>query len=301
MEKVWVRDVGPRDGLQNQTQVLDTKQRLQLIQALLSAGLTQIEVGAFVSPRAVPAMAGSDRVVSALANTAGEFSVLIPNEKGYDLATAAGARHIAIVVASSETMNQKNIGMSNEQAFRFAKTVLTRASHDGVHASCYIATAWECPFEGSINEDIILQQAEVLIAAGAKEIVLADTIGAATPQQSATLTNRLCREFGSALIACHFHDTRGMGIANAYAALESGVRRFDASIAGLGGCPFAPGASGNIATEDLVLMLNQQGYDTGISLADLATAARLTRQLLPGVGVAKSTQWIERQIEKGAL
>lgn len=301
MEKVWVRDVGPRDGLQNQKQVLDPEQRLQLIQALLSAGLTQIEVGAFVSPRAVPAMAGSDHVVSALANTAGKFSVLIPNEKGYDLATAAGARHIAIVVASSETMNQKNIGMSNEQAFRFANTVLASAHRDGVHASCYIATAWECPFEGAINEDIILQQAEVLIAAGAKEIVLADTIGAATPHQSANLTGKLCRKFDSDVIACHFHDTRGMGIANAYAALESGVRRFDASIAGLGGCPFAPGASGNIATEDLVLMLNQQGYDTGISLAGLAAAARLTRQWLPGVGLAKSTQWIERQIEKGAL
>lgn len=301
MEKVWVRDVGPRDGLQNQSQLLSPTQRRQLVQALLDAGLSQIEVGAFVSPRAVPAMAGSDQVLAGLTGADAEFSVLIPNEKGYDLALAAGARHVAIVVASSETMNKKNIGMDNQQAFDFARLVLRRAQADGVYATCYIATAWECPFEGAISSDTIARQAEQLHQYGAREIVLADTIGAATPEQVADLSSQLCQQLGSNNLACHFHDTRGMGVANAYAALCSGVRRFDASISGLGGCPFAPGASGNIATEDLVLMLNQQGYDTGISLAGLAQASELCQQLLPGIGSAKSYPWIRRQIEKGSI
>lgn len=301
MDKVWVRDVGPRDGLQNQSHILSPQQRLQLIQSLLSAGLQQIEVGAFVSPRAVPAMAESDKVLGQLTSARAELSVLIPNEKGYELATAAGARHVAIVVASSETMNQKNIGMDNQQAFDFARTVLSRAHGDGIHASCYIATAWECPFEGLVDGDIVLRQADELCQYGAKEIVLADTIGAAAPDQVYQLCTALSQQLGSDRLACHFHDTRGMGLANAYAALNAGIRRFDSSISGLGGCPFAPGASGNIATEDLVLMLNQQGYNSGISLAGLAAAAELCQQLLPGISSAKSYPWIRRQMEKGAL
>lgn len=301
METVWIRDVGPRDGLQNQRQILSSDQRLQLIRSLLKAGVSAIEVGAFVSPKAVPAMAGSDTVLAGLAGDVGEFSVLIANVKGYELALAAGATRVAIVVASTDTMNRKNIGMDTTQAFAFADTVLRRALADGVHASCYIATAWECPFEGPVPTSSVQRQADALVNSGAQEIVIADTIGAAAPAQVASLMRGLGQQLGSERLACHFHDTRGMGIANAYAALESGIRRFDASIAGLGGCPFAPGASGNIASEDLVLMLNQQGYDTGISLAGLAEASALARQLCDHPAVPKSLRWIQQQRDKGAL
>jgi hydroxymethylglutaryl-CoA lyase len=298
---VTINDVGPRDGLQNQARMLEPSQRLQLIEALLAAGLPAIEVGSFVSPRAVPAMAGAAEVVAGLPRGAANYSALIPNRKGYDLATAAGVETVEIVVAATQTMNQKNINSSTEQAMAGCEDIVAAARNDGVKTLSCVATAWECPFEGVVQEDVVLDLAREMFAYGADEVVLADTIGAANPASVRSLTQRAADEFGAERISCHFHDTRGMGVANVAAALESGIRKFDASIGGLGGCPFAPGATGNVATEDVVLMLSQMGYETGIDLRKLVDAVDLASELTGNCDGGHSIRWLRRQIEKGAL
>ena len=300
-EKVIVNDVGPRDGLQNQPKILEPAQRLQLIQALVDAGMDNIEVGAFVSPKAVPAMAGTDQIVAGLPVGDYNFSALIPNRKGYDLAKAAGVKTMGLVIAASNTMNEKNIRMSTEQALAVCEEVIAQSKQDGLNALAYIATAWECPFEGAIEEQAVIDLARQLLAAGATEIVVADTIGAATPAQVKSLMSKMVAEFGPERLSCHFHDTRAMGVANVFAATEVGIRKFDASIGGLGGCPFAPGATGNVATEDVVLLLEQMGYDTGIDLGKLIAASDLAKELTGNCEGGHSIKWLKRQQEKGAL
>jgi hydroxymethylglutaryl-CoA lyase len=297
-ESVVVNDVGPRDGLQNQPRVLDPAQRLQLIEALVAAGLRHIEFGAFVSPKAVPAMAGTDTLVAQL--PAGEvcFTALVPNRKGYELARAAGVRSMALVVAASDTMNQKNIRMDTAAAMAVCADVLAQGRADGTAVQAYVATAWECPFEGATDPGKVAQLTAQLLAAGATQVVVADTIGAAHPGQVRTLMQRLAQESGSEHLACHFHDTRAMGLANVFAALDAGIRRFDASIGGLGGCPFAPGASGNIATEDLVMMLALMGFDTGIDLERLLVAARLAGELTGATSGGRASAWLSRNLAR---
>ena len=301
-ERIIINDVGPRDGLQNQAKILSPAERLQLIEALIAAGVNDIEVGAFVSPKAVPAMAGTGEIAAGLPK--GEqynFSALIPNRKGYDLATAAGIKTVGMVVAASDTMNQKNINMSTERALAVTAEVLEQGKRDGVTTLAYLATAWECPFEGPMDEKYVLDTCEQLLKLGAAEVSFADTIGAADPAQVKSLAGKAVKAFGADKVYCHFHDTRAMGVANVFAGAEVGVRKFDASIGGLGGCPFAPGATGNVATEDVVLMLEQMGFDTGIDLGKLATAADLAAQLTGNCDGGHSTGWIKRQIEKGLL
>jgi hydroxymethylglutaryl-CoA lyase len=299
-EPVLVNDVGPRDGLQNQTRVLGPAQRLQLIEALVAAGLRHIEFGAFVSPKAVPAMAGTDTLAAQL--PAGEicFTALVPNRRGYDLARAAGVRSMALVVAASDTMNQKNIRMDTAAAMAVCTEVLAQGRADGTAVQAYVATAWECPFEGPTDPGRVAQLTARLLDAGAHQVVIADTIGAAHPGQVRTLMQRLVRESGAGHLACHFHDTRAMGLANAFAALDAGIRRFDASIGGLGGCPFAPGASGNIATEDLVMMLALMGFDTGIDLERLLDAARLAGELTGAASGGRASAWLSRNTARFA-
>jgi hydroxymethylglutaryl-CoA lyase len=299
--RVIINDVGPRDGLQNQARHLDPGQRLQLIQALLEAGLPAIEVGSFVSPRAVPAMAGAAEVVAGLPQGRANYSALIPNRKGYDLAIAAGVRTVEIVVAATQTMNEKNINASTEQAMTACEDILSAAKADGVTTLSCVATAWECPFEGVVDEAVVLEMARQMFALGADEVVLADTIGAANPASVRSLTQKAADEFGADRLSCHFHDTRGMGVANVAAALDSGIRKFDASIGGLGGCPFAPGATGNVATEDVVLMLSQMGFETGIDLRKLVAAVDLASQLTGNEEGGNSIRWLRRQIEKNLL
>jgi len=301
IERVIVNDVGPRDGLQNQARMLEPGQRVQLIEALLAAGLPAIEVGSFVSPKAVPAMAGAAEVVAGLPAGKANYSALIPNRKGYDLATSAGVSTVELVVASTETMNQKNINTGTEQALANAADIVNAASKDGVTTLACVATAWECPFEGKVDEAVVLEMAGQMFSYGADEVVLADTIGAADPAAVRSLTQRAADEFGAARISCHFHDTRGMGVANVAAALDSGIRKFDASIGGLGGCPFAPGATGNVATEDVVLMLTQMGFETGVDLRKLVDAVDLAIELTGNCDGGNSINWLRRQIEKGAL
>ena len=246
-------------------------------------------------------MAGAAEVVAGLPVGRAIYSALIPNRKGYDLATSAGVSTVELVVASTETMNQKNINTGTEQALANAADIVNAASKDGVTTLACVATAWECPFEGKVDEAVVLEMAGQMFSYGADEVVLADTIGAADPAAVRSLTQRAADEFGAARISCHFHDTRGMGVANVAAALDSGIRKFDASIGGLGGCPFAPGATGNVATEDVVLMLTQMGFETGVDLRKLVDAVDLAIELTGNCDGGNSINWLRRQIEKGAL
>jgi len=292
--RVVVNDVGPRDGLQNQSVRLSPEQRLELIRALLAAGVSHIEVGSFVSPKAVPAMAGTDRVLAGLADESGVFSVLVPNMKGYELARDAGAKHVEMVLYASDGMAKANANMTREQASGVAEEILQRAAADGIGVLATISVAWACPFDGPVEVGTVTAMARRFLHAGARRVVVADTIGAADPQRVRTLTAALVEEHGGERLACHFHDTRALGLANVYAALESGIRAFDASVGGLGGCPFAPGASGNVATEDVVMLLEQMGFETGIDLPSLLAASRLAGSLTGNAPGGRARAWLER-------
>ena len=300
-ETVMINDVGPRDGLQNQDKTLTADERVRLIEALVDAGIKAVEVGAFVSPHSVPAMASTDLVVAGLPAQEINYSALIPNQKGYELALAAGIKAVNLVVCASNTMNEKNIRMTTAQAMAMSREVIQQGRADNIITQAYVGTAWVCPFEGSIDEKTVTELSGQLISVGASVIVLADTIGAANPSAVKSLLRTLVAEYGAEKFCCHFHDTRAMGVVNVYAALEEGIRRFDASIGGLGGCPFAPGASGNVATEDVVLMLEQEGFDTGVDLERLVSAVDLAADLTGNCDGGHSVRWIKRQIEKGSL
>ena len=293
---ITINDVGPRDGLQNQPRLLSKEQRLSLISALVDAKVPEIEVGAFVSPKAVPAMAGTDELFADLAaslkNSTSLFSALIPNMKGFELAVSAQVPLMSLVVATSNTMNLKNIRMTTHDSVKVSKDVLKAAKKQGANVQAYVATAWACPFEGKISADNVFRITEQLIQAGASSIVIADTIGAANPLEVNQLMEAMASRFDLSQLSCHFHDTRAMGLANVYAAITAGVRRFDASIAGLGGCPFAPGASGNVATEDVVMMVQQMGFSTGIDMALLVKAADLAIELTGSAKGGNAKPWI---------
>ena len=295
-QSVVINDVGPRDGLQNQTKILSPAERLQLIRALGSAGVENVEVGAFVSPAAVPAMAGTDQVLGALTGEKGTFSVLIPNMKGYELAAEAGANTVAMVVYGSDGMAQANVKRSRAEVEQVTREIIDRAMADGIEVIATIAVSFECPFDGPVEPAVVMEITENILLQGASQIVIADTIGAANPAQVRTLTEQLLDRHGSGNIACHFHDTRAMGLANVFAALESGVRKFDSSIGGLGGCPFAPGASGNVATEDVVMMVEQMGFETGIDQLKLAHASRVAGELTGNTPGGRAKPWLDRQL-----
>lgn len=298
-ERVVVTDVAMRDGLQNQPQHVGTADKAALMRALASAGVTSLEVASFVSPKAVPQMAdAADVIAEALALAPLRASALASNLKGLERAIAAGTREVAVVLSCTETMNEKNINMSLAEATRVSRDTLRAARAHGLTTRGYLAVAFECPFEGPTPAERVLELAIALRDAGADEIVVADTIGAASPADVQRLLRRLVPQLPVDRIGLHLHDTRGMGVANAYAGLELGVRRFDASAGGLGGCPFAPGASGNLATEDLVLMLEQSGYDTGISLPALSVAVDLVSALLGRPLGGNCMPWLRRRLAR---
>jgi hydroxymethylglutaryl-CoA lyase len=294
---VTVNDVGPRDGLQNQQKILSPAERVQLVESLLAAGMDHVEVGAFVSPRVVPAMAGADQVLAGLTNFKNEvLTVLIPNLRGYELATAAGAKSVCTVLYGSEGMAQANVRMSRLEAEAVNAEILQQARADGVRVTSTIGVAFECPFDGPVEPGLVRDIAARFLDLGTNELGIADTIGAANPQQVRALTDALVDDHGADRISCHFHDTRAMGLANVFAALESGIRKFDASIGGLGGCPFAPGASGNVATEDVVMMLEQMGCDTGIDLDGLMRASELAQKLTGTAPGGRASAWLKRHV-----
>ncbi len=301
MPSVTVNDVGPRDGLQNQPKILAPAERVALVRALLKAGMNHVEVGAFVSPKAVPAMAGADEVLAGLAEGESNdavFTVLIPNFKGYELATAAGAKSVCMVLYGSDAMAQANARMSREQAESATADILKQARNDGVRVTSTIAVAFACPFDGPVDSSLVEDIAGRFLELETDELCIADTIGAANPRQVRSLTASLVDQHGPERICCHFHDTRAMGLANVFAAVESGIRKFDASIGGLGGCPFAPGASGNVATEDVVMMLEQMGFDTGIDLDGLMRASELAQELTGTAPGGRASAWLKRYLKR---
>jgi hydroxymethylglutaryl-CoA lyase len=299
-DTVVFTDVGPRDGLQNQPKILTVEERLALIAALSQAGVSSIEVGSFVSPRAVPAMAGTDQVVAGLPDDAVSYSALIPNKRGYELARAAGVKTVNMVLYASAGMAQKNVNMSIAQAEEATRDILASAREDGISVIAAIATAFCCPYDGPTDPGVVRDIAARFIDQGLDQIVLADTIGAANPGEVRSLTADLVREHGTGRIGCHFHDTRAMGVANVFAALESGIYHFDGSIAGLGGCPFAPGASGNVASEDVIMMLEQMGVDTGIDLDALLRASELAEELTGTAPGGRAKAWLKPWLAKQA-
>ena len=269
-EFVYINEVGPRDGLQNQKTILDTEDRLKLISLLIDANIPGIEVASFVNPKAVPAMEGAHEIIDGLQETLTcDISVLVPNMKGFELAQAAGAKIIAVVPSATETMNQKNINMSLKDTLDSSCKILESAKSEQLQTRAYVSVAWECPYEGVVEISTVLDIAHKLLSAGADEIILADTIGAANPASVDLLFQACVKEFNPSILSGHFHDTRAMALANVYAALTQGIRKFDSCIGGLGGCPFAPGAAGNLATEDLANMLNQMGFETQVDLQKL--------------------------------
>ena len=269
-EFVYINEVGPRDGLQNQKTILDTEDRLKLISLLIDANIPGIEVASFVNPKAVPAMEGAHEIIDGLQETLTcDISVLVPNMKGFELAQAAGAKIIAVVPSATETMNQKNINMSLKDTLDSSCKILESAKSEQLQTRAYVSVAWECPYEGVVEISTVLDIAHKLLSAGADEIILADTIGAANPASVDLLFQACVKEFNPSILSGHFHDTRAMALANVYAALTQGIRKFDSCIGGLGGCPFAPGAAGNLAIEDLANMLNQMGFETQVDLPKL--------------------------------
>ncbi|HEY7510891.1 MAG TPA: hydroxymethylglutaryl-CoA lyase [Vicinamibacteria bacterium] len=279
--KVTVVEVGPRDGLQNEATPLPVDDRVALCERLLAAGLRVVEAGAFVSPKWVPQMAGSEEVLRRLRRPPGaKLPVLVPNRQGYERAVAAGAREIAVFTAASETFNRKNINASIDASFaRFAEFV-PDAKRGGLWVRGYVSTAFGCPYEGRVDPARVVEVCARLREAGCDEISVGDTIGVGVPSQVVDVIGQVAAAVPIGMLAVHFHDTRGTALANVLAALQSGVSVVDSSAGGLGGCPYAPGASGNLASEDLLYMLHGMGIETGVDLDQVAAASRFVAQRL---------------------
>lgn len=291
---IFINEVGPRDGLQNQDVHLTKEERLKIIDSLVKANLPGIEVASFVSPKTVPQMQGADYIVENLNNSNCDYSVLVPNIQGYQSAKNAGAKTVSVVPAATEKMNQMNINMSLDQSLSTACEIMSLGKVDKIKTRAYIAVAWECPYEGKVEEENVLKIADQLIEAGADELILADTIGAANPESVKSLFSKVIDRY-SIQISAHFHDTRALALVNVWSALNCGVKKFDSCIGGLGGCPFAPGASGNLATEDIVNMLHQSGYTTNVKEDALMDAVRETSKILNYEIGGRMTKWLTKE------
>lgn len=273
MDAVKLVEVGARDGLQNEAQALPVEIRVELIERLVAAGLRTLEAGAFVSPRWVPQMAGSDEVLRRLGRRLGvTYTALVPNLKGLDAALEVDCREVAVFAAASEAFSQKNINCSVDESLQRFQPVLAKAAERGVAVRGYVSCVLGCPFSGDVPVADVVRVARELYAMGCYEISLGDTIGRGTPGNTRRLVEACASEMPITALAGHFHDTYGMAVANVQAALEAGVRVFDSSISGLGGCPYSPGATGNVATEELVYLFLGQGVATGVDLPALLEA-----------------------------
>src|SRR6478735_4128018 len=280
-DAVRIVEVGPRDGLQNEKTPVSVADRISFIEALISAGLHTIEVGAFVSPRAIPQMVGSDQVLRGVSHIAGaEFQVLVPNEKGYEASQAAGAKVIAVFAAASEGFSRANINCTVAESIDRFKPVLARAKADGIRVRGYISCVLGCPYDGEIKPQAVVDVAKTLFDLGCYEISLGDTIGVGTAAKARQLLRAVSGEVPMPRLAMHFHDTYGQALANLYAGMEEGCRVVDSAAGGLGGCPYAPGATGNVGTEDVVYMLEGMGIATGVDMPKLVAATNTISQLI---------------------
>jgi hydroxymethylglutaryl-CoA lyase len=272
---VKIVDVGPRDGLQNHPETVPLAIKIELVERLADAGLPVVEAGAFVSPKWVPQMADTAELMARIERRPGvSYPVLVPNLKGYEAAKAAGATEIAIFGAASEQFSQKNINCSIAESLERFRPVCEAALADGIRVRGYISCVLGCPYEGEVAPEAVARVARALDAMGCYEISLGDTIGTGTPAKAQAMIDAVCADIPVARLGAHFHDTYGQALANLLAVMQQGVAVIDTAVAGLGGCPYARGASGNVATEDVVYMLNGLGIDTGIDLEKLLAASR---------------------------
>ena len=279
-EQVRIVEVGPRDGLQNEKTLVSAEARIAFIEALVGAGLHTVEVGAFVSPKAIPQMVNSDQVLRGVSHLRGEFHVLVPNEKGYEASQQAGARVIAVFASASEGFSRANINCSVAESIERFKPVLARAKADGVRVRGYISCVLGCPFDGEVKPQAVVDVAKTLWDLGCYEISLGDTIGVGTPLKARHLLRAVAGTVPMANLAMHFHDTYGQALTNLYAGMEEGARVIDSAAGGLGGCPYAPGATGNVATEDVVYMLEGMGTATGVDMPKLLAATNEVSRLI---------------------
>jgi len=274
-------EVGPRDGLQNEKTVVETAAKLAFVEQLVAAGHKRVEITAFVNPRWIPPLADHAEVARGAPRHEGvTYAVLVPNMRGYEGAHAAGIAEVAFVLAATDSHNKKNINASTDEALQRYVEVAARAREDGVPFRGYVSCSFGCPYEGEVAPAKVIKVAKALLELGAYELSIGDTIGVGTPGQCYELMKALAAEVPLEKIALHLHDTRGTALANVVAGLEAGVRSFDSAAGGLGGCPYAPGASGNLATEDLVYMLEGMGIATGIDLDKLVDASMGMERLL---------------------
>jgi len=284
LKKIEIVEVGPRDGLQSESQVLPTPAKVEFIRRLERAGLRRIEVASFVNPKRVPQMADAEAVLAALGPESNSGRIgLVLNRKGFDRAKAAGCGEIGMAVAATESFSQRNQGCSVDEGVAAWLDISEAARSAGIRAQITISTAFGCPFEGEVPTTRVVALAERLAAGAPDEIAIADTIGVAVPTQITALVGALRASLPRLKLRAHFHNTRNTGLANAYAAVEAGVRVLDASCGGIGGCPFAPAATGNIPTEDLIYMLHRMGFDTGVDLPALLETSKWLQQTLDHV------------------
>lgn len=280
-KRVDVYEVGPRDGLQNELRTLPTKDKARLIDALVKAGEKRIEVTSFVSPKWIPQLADAEELLRLVGRREGVvFSALVPNLKGLERAKEAGLQEAAVFISASEAHSKKNINKSIAEAMAGAREVTSAALQAGMRVRGYLSTVWGCPYEGHVPVERVVDICRYLVDAGIYQLSLGDTIGVGTPRQTEEILEALLKHMPVEQLALHLHDTRGTALANSLVGLSAGVTTFDASIGGLGGCPYAPGAAGNLATEDAVFMFHGMGVDTGINLDRLVEAGEIAQELI---------------------
>jgi hydroxymethylglutaryl-CoA lyase len=280
-KRVDVYEVGPRDGLQNELRTLASEEKLRLIRALVAAGEQRIEVTSFVSPKWIPQLADADQVLRQLERPAEvTFSALVPNLRGLERAKHAGLAEAAVFISASESHSKKNINKTIAEAIATAGEVTKAALAAGMRVRGYLSTVWGCPYEGHVPVERVVEISRTLHGLGIYQLSLGDTIGVGVPGQTATILEALLEHLPVEALALHLHDTRGTALANALVGVTYGVTTLDASIGGLGGCPYAPGAAGNLASEDLVYMLHGMGIETGIDLDKLVSAGELAQDLI---------------------
>jgi hydroxymethylglutaryl-CoA lyase len=291
--RVSVVEVGPRDGLQNEQAILPTAAKIAFVDRLAAAGHARIEVTAFVSPKWVPQMGDAAEVFAGITRKPGvRYSALVPNRAGLDRALAAGVREVAIFAAASETFSRRNINQSIEQSLATYEAVAAAAIASGVTVRAYLSTSFGCPFEGDVDPSRVAALAERLLALGAYEVAVSDTIGIAHPGQVRRVLDVVLARVPLDSLALHFHDTRGTALVNVFTALEYGVATFDSAAGGLGGCPYAPGAAGNLATEDLLFMLHGMSIGTGISIEGTMEASLA---LEAAIGHRLPSRWVQAE------
>jgi hydroxymethylglutaryl-CoA lyase len=292
-------EVGPRDGLQNEPQMLSLEQKLSYIERLEAAGLRDIEIGAFVHPKWVPQMADSDQLATRLRRSSNvRYWALIPNQRGLERARAVAITHGCLLASASEAHSQKNLNRTIAETVRDNADLVAEARRKGLVLRGYVSVAFGCPYEGAVDFDTVLRLSEAFLANGCLEVSLGDTTGMGYPDQVGEGARRAIERCGAERVAFHFHDTRGTGLANALAAIQAGATTLDSSTGGIGGCPYAPGASGNLATEDLLHLLDRMQIETGV---DLARIVETSRWLRDGAGLSINSKYFRYAVSGGEL